>query len=125
METSAMVDSGCDAILADTTWVTNHQGALTESKRTLCSPLEAKKRWKPDGETLLVTQMTDCANVTKTRSHNMIVTHLYHTQYTIILGMEWLELIDPDIRWAEREWFFREELREVTGLRPIQEGDSD
>lgn len=59
----------------------------------LCTPLDDYVRLRPEGEIKLVTKITDCAGTTKMRAHHAIV------------GIDWLEAVDPDIWWQTREWF--------------------
>ena len=30
------------------------------------------------------------------------------TYYNIILGLAWLDYVNPDIHWPERKWFYRD-----------------
>jgi hypothetical protein len=30
------------------------------------------------------------------------------TYYNIILGLAWLDYVNPDIHWSERKWFYRD-----------------
>jgi hypothetical protein len=56
------------------------------------------------------------------RSHEMIVNSLHDRRYQVILGLEWLDAVNPDIDWPAREWRFRDSLTQVTGLRTIGRG---
>jgi hypothetical protein len=35
------------------------------------------------------------------------------TYYNIILGLAWLDYVNPDIYWLEREWFYRDSITSV------------
>jgi hypothetical protein len=38
------------------------------------------------------------------------------THYDVILGLAWLDYVNPDIHWLEREWFYRDSITSVEEL---------
>ena len=38
------------------------------------------------------------------------------THYDVILGLAWLDYVNPDIHWLEREWFYRDSTASVEEL---------
>src|SRR5450432_3557401 len=50
------------------------------------------------------------------RSTRRIFYAINITHYNVILGLAWLDYINPDIHWLEREWFYRDSTASVEEL---------
>jgi RNase H-like domain found in reverse transcriptase/Reverse transcriptase (RNA-dependent DNA polymerase)/Integrase zinc binding domain/Integrase core domain/Chromo (CHRromatin Organisation MOdifier) domain len=58
------------------------------------------------GKGLFATHATDMRGVDRWGQHSYYAATL--SGFELILGMPWLKSINPDVNWAEREWFYRE-----------------
>jgi hypothetical protein len=53
-------------------------------------------------------------NITRSTKPAFYVTDMTH--YDIILGLAWLDYVNPDIYWLERKWFYRDSIAFVKEL---------
>jgi hypothetical protein len=47
-------------------------------------------------------------NITRSTKPAFYITNITH--YNIILGLVWLDYVNPDIYWSERKWFYRDSI---------------
>jgi hypothetical protein len=56
----------------------------------------------------------DDYNITRSIKPAFYATNM--TYYDIILGLAWLDYVNPDIHWPERKWFYRDFTASVEEL---------
>jgi len=70
------------------------------------------------GQGSIETQATDMRGISRLDQHFYYAATL--EGFELILGMPWLKAVNPDVNWAEREWFYRESCANIMIDAPEQ-----